>query len=64
MASIYQNLQADKQYKAACGLSLSEFESLFLIFDTLYFPKTANSYLKDKQPVLSDKREALFFILH
>lgn len=64
MASIYHNLHADKQYKAACGISLSEFESLFLIFDTLYLTKTANPYLKDKQPVLADKREALFFILH
>jgi hypothetical protein len=64
MASIYQNLHTDKQYKAACGLSVLEFESLFLIFDKLYFAKMTNPYLKDKQPVLSDKREALFFILH
>jgi hypothetical protein len=64
MSSIYQNLTTDKQYKAATGLNLTEFEQLFIVFDKLYLSKISNPYLKDKQPVLSDKREALFFILH
>lgn len=64
MSSIYQNLNNDKQYKAATGLSEIEFEKLFMVFNELCFSKTPNPYLKDKQPVLSDKKEALFFILH
>lgn len=46
MPSIYQNLNTDKQYKAACGLSKVEFEKLFLVFENLYFSKTRNPYLK------------------
>jgi hypothetical protein len=64
MTSIYQNLRTDKEYKAASGLNLLEFENLFQIFNKLYVSKIPNPYLKDKQPVLTDKREALFFILH
>ena len=30
----------------------------------MYYPKTGNPYVKDKASVLTDKREALFFILH
>lgn len=64
MSSIYQNLKNDKHYKAGSGLSKIQFEKLFKIFEKLYFPKSGNPYLKDKSPVLTDKREALFFILH
>lgn len=64
MSSIYHNLKNNKQYKAASGLSKIQFEELFKTFDKLYFPKSGNPYLKDKTPVLTDKREALFFILH
>ena len=61
--TIYENLKNDKQYKASTGLSRSEFDLLFF-FEKLYFSKIGNPYLKDKQPVLTDTREALFFVLH
>lgn len=64
MSSIYHNLKSDKQYKASTGLNISEFEKLFFEFNKLYIPKTGNPYLTDKLPVLTDKKEALFFILH
>lgn len=64
MSSIYHNLKSDKQYKAGSGLSKVQFEQIFKTFDKLYFPKMGNPYIKDKAPVLTDKREALFFILH
>lgn len=64
-ASIYQNLRTDKQYKASTGLSLSEFEHLYSFFENLYISKIANPYLSEsKHPVLTQKREALFFILY
>ena len=62
--SIYQNSKNEKQYKAVTGLSISEFEALYLTFEKLYFPKIANPYVPQKKPVLTDKKEALFFILH
>jgi hypothetical protein len=62
--SIYHNSKNEKQYKAATGLSIFEFEALFLTFEKLYFPKEGNPYSPQKSPVLTDKREALFFILH
>lgn len=64
MPSIYQNLNTDKQYKASTGLNKLEFESLFFTFEKLYISKIGNPYLKNKNPVLTDKKEALFFILH
>lgn len=67
MATIYTNLLTDKQYKAATGLSKEQFEELFQTFGPLYEPKKpANPYAKtdSRNPVLTDKREALFFILH
>jgi hypothetical protein len=63
MPSIYQNIQTDKQYKASTGLKISEFEQLFAVFQNLYIPKEGNPYLTNTKPVLTDKREALFFIL-
>jgi len=64
MSSIYHNLKSDKQYKAGSGLNKTQFEQIFKAFDKLYFPKIGNPYVKDKAPVLTDKKEALFFILH
>jgi hypothetical protein len=64
MSSIYQNCQTDRQYRASTGLSLVEFNVLYGAFQKFYIPKTANPYTKNRQPVLTDKREALFFILH
>ena len=62
--SIYQNAQTERQYKAATGLSRVAFDALYLEFARYYQPKTANPYPNQAQPVLTDKREALFFILH
>ena len=64
MNSIYRNCQTDRQYRASTGLSRIEFDTLYTSFQKFYTPKTANPYAKTNQPVLTDKREALFFILH
>ena len=64
MSSIYKNLSNEKQWKASTGLNETEFEKLLSYFNKLYFAKTGNPYVPDKNPVLTDKREALFFILH
>lgn len=62
--SIYQNLRKDVHYKAATGLSLAEFDALFLVFADFYTPKLLPLYDGPPLPVLTDKREALFFILY
>lgn len=62
--TIYDNLKNEKQYKACTGLSRASFDTLFTFFEKLYIPKIGNPYLPDKQPVLQNKREALFFILY
>ena len=62
--NIYKNTKTDKQYKASTGFSKEEFVSLFLIFEKLYFPKKKNIYKGVPKPALTNKREALFFILH
>ena len=62
--NIYKNTKTDKQYKASTGFSKEEFASLFLIFEKLYFPKKKNIYKGVPKPALTNKREALFFILH
>jgi hypothetical protein len=64
MSSTSQNLRTDRQYKAATALSQLQFETLLVAFDRLYIPKTADLSGNQKPPVLTDKREALFFILH
>ena len=64
--SIYQNLKTERQYKASTGLSIEEFEHLFSFFDKLYFSKNVLQLLEAddrRQPVLTDKREALFLII-
>lgn len=63
-ASIYHNAVTDRQYKAATGLSRQEFATLYERFAPLYSPKETPRYAKQVQPVLTDKREALFFVLH
>ncbi|MCU0353605.1 MAG: transposase family protein [Cytophagales bacterium] len=62
MSTIYQSLRTDRQYKAATALSKQQFEQLFVAFDKLYVPKPAEVH--KKEPVPTDKREALFFVLH
>lgn len=62
--SIYHNATKERQYKAATGLSLAEFEALYTLFSPFYEPKSPSPYAADTSGVLSDKREALFFILH
>lgn len=62
--SIYENLRTDNQYKASIGLKKEEFDALFSIFETLYVPKSFSPYKEVNAPVLTNKREALFFILH
>lgn len=62
--SIYHNLRTDAQYKAATGLSIAEFDLLFPQFAALYAPKQPPLYAQNPSPVLTDKREALFFILY
>lgn len=62
--NIYKNITTNKQYKASTGFSKEEFMSLFLIFEKLYFPKKKNIYKGVPKPALTNKREALFFILH
>ncbi len=61
--SIYHNARTDRQYKAATGLSQAQFEQLYPLFAPFYEPKVPPPYAKSA-PVLTDKREALFFILH
>ncbi len=62
--SIYHNVTKERQYKAATGLSLAEFDALYVLFAPFYEPKTPSPYPVETPVVLSDKREALFFILH
>ncbi len=62
--SIYQNIRTDPQYKAATGLSRAAFDALYPWFARYYEPKKVNPYTTSGSPVLTDKREALFFILH
>ena len=62
--SIYQNLRKDAHYKAATGLSLAEFDALFLVFAGFYTPKSAPLHAGPPLPVLTDKREAFFFVLY
>lgn len=63
-ASIYHNAQNERQYKAATGLSRAEFEALYELFAPHYLPKKPLPYSTHTLPVLTDKKEALFFILH
>lgn len=62
--SIYHNAKTDRQYRAATGLSLVEFDILFHHFSGFYLPKSSAVVGGRKEPVLTNKREALFFILY
>lgn len=62
MATIFENLQKDWQYKASTGLNQEEFDRLHEEFKRYYEPKAFNQIAK-RAPVLTDSREALFFIL-
>ena len=62
-STIFNNCTSDRQYKAATGLSISEFDALYEDFAPFYVPKQANPYRKDNAPLLTDKKEALFFII-
>lgn len=64
MPSIYHNLKSAKKIKASTGLAQNEFDKLFSYFEKFYQPKTKNPYPNTPVPVLTDKKEALFFILH
>jgi hypothetical protein len=62
-SSIYHNARNERQYKAATGLSMAEFDALYVLFQRCYTPKKPAPY-SSYLPVLTNKREALFFILH
>jgi hypothetical protein len=64
MASIFENVRTDEQYRAACGLGIDKFEELFTYFDKIYKPKPEVTYRNEKLPVLTNTKEALFFILY
>lgn len=63
MPSIYHNARNERQYKAATGLSIAEFDALYDLFQSFYTPKKV-AITGPTQPILTDKKEALFFILH
>jgi hypothetical protein len=63
-SSIFHNAVTDRQYKAATGLSIAQFEHLYAQFAPFYTPKRMPLYAKQVAPVLTNKKEALFFILH
>lgn len=63
MTSIYHNVRTERQYKAATGLGQVEFDALYDLFQGFYTPKKL-LISGPAQPILTDKREALFFILH
>ena len=63
-SSIFHNVVTDRQYKAATGLSIAQFTQLYSQFAPFYTPKVMPRYAGQIQPVLTNKEEALFFILH
>lgn len=63
MASIYENLRTNRQYSASTGLNKIEFENLEKEFSKVYQPKKTLENGEKKQPVLTNTKEALFFIL-
>ncbi len=62
MASIFYNLNNDKKCRAATGLTLEQFNALADVFNQYYKPKLGHQY--SKPPVLTNSKEALFFVLH
>ncbi len=53
--NICHNLKIDNPYKASVGVSITEFNILFITFEKLYMPKTVDSYHLDNSLVLTDK---------
>ena len=64
MSSIYSNAKTERQYSSSTGLKIGEFNSLFSVFDNYYFPKKEEDNPYIEKLVLTDKKEALFFVLH
>lgn len=64
MGSIFSNLRTEKQYKASTGLKKEQFNHLLLVFEKYYQPKKNSPIKNTLPPVLTDKAEALFFVLH
>jgi hypothetical protein len=64
MFSIYTNIKKDSDYRAACGLGLKEFNQLYEVFEGIYETKKELPHGEQKQPILTNKREALFFMLY
>ena len=62
--SIYHHARNDRHYKASTGLSKVQFEALYHLFEPFYEPKKPTRHTTQQQPILTNKREALFFILH
>lgn len=62
MATIFANLQNDRQYRASTGLGQEDFDRLHQVFEKYYKPKPLNAISK-VAPLLTDAKEALFFIL-
>jgi hypothetical protein len=62
MASIYENLRNERQYKALTGLSIEKFNELYELFHKYYVPK-AGVPEAGKPAYFQNPREALFFIL-
>ncbi len=62
MATIFANLQNDRQYRASTGLGQEDFERLHKVFEKYYQPKSLNDISK-VAPLLTEAKEALFFIL-
>ena len=63
MASIYENLQNDRQYSASTGLNKAKFDELYQQFKCHYIPKKVN-IMTGQLPLFYDSREALFFVLY
>lgn len=64
MESIFFNLRTNKQYKASTGLSIDQFNKLILVFEKHYHPLKTKPIINSKPTVLTNKAEALFFVLH
>ncbi len=62
MATIFDNARNNRQYLASTGLSKEDFDRLHEEFKLVYKPKPFNELAKHT-PLLTDSKEALFFIL-
>ncbi len=62
MATIFDNVQNDRQYLASTGMNQHDFDRLHEVFTRYYVPKSTNEISK-KSALLTSSREALFFSL-